>query len=287
MVLTTRQLLNRVWEQTHRRNFLTESSYKLPADGRMAMYDWYALYALWFNKGSGRAALGYVERDFLPARHGEVIDNTFEECSRQLALRMVGGIKFAIADEMMNLNDPFLIPEEPVLLYAAEYGPPYNKLIDVNAKPDEENVVHLVNVPGHLLFWKKFSYSDCVKIFNAPFWEKWADAYGGQKWAEITQYCMELHSALKSGDLKTMIGLIDKIYDLEHNTGTLMSKLPYLKVTLTDLNNRARLRSIEDFLPHVSSDARKVIKPTLMNLRPVQKESLPPRPSTLTLRDDR
>lgn len=57
------------------------------------------------------------------------------------------------------------------------------------------------------------------KIFLMPIW---ASQYGGKPWADICQAWLDLHSAKTNIKIRSAI---DRIVDLQHNTGTLFNKL--------------------------------------------------------------
>lgn len=229
------------------------------------MFDWYALYALWFTCGIGQQELGYTSTKgggekapelpatpkIMPLNREQAIRNAFEECTRQLAIRLVNALRWAVADEMWNVTDEYLIPPSEVALYAEREEGPFRKLLGSDGKP---------SVPDPQSFWNVFSYSDTVKIFQANFWSEYADAYGGTRWASIATALQDLHNALKRGNITGIIGLIDSIYDMEHNTGALTDKLPFdAKVSKPVLDVRFKLSSPEDYLPHVSPHVKGLI----------------------------
>lgn len=57
----------------------------------------------------------------------------------------------------------------------------------------------------------------CLKAFNL----KWEPAYGGEKWAEGCRAWLKLYEAKTLPD---MVFWIDRVYDLQHNSGVLFNK---------------------------------------------------------------
>lgn len=271
--------IDRMFEQVGRRKFLQEFTYRLPASGDLVMYDWYTLYTLWWKIGAGKQTYGYTQDRPVTSRREDVVNSTFEEATRQLANRLVLAIQDAIYEEMENAADEFLIPDEVWHSYA-ELGHPFSTFDQVTRKHagdtqgevikgkakrgygdadvEEEVFFGERRLPPRDQFFKHFSYQDCVKLFSAKFWEEHADAYGGKAWARITEALIELHDAVKRGKLKELIMVIDKIYDLQHNTGSLLSKTN-LNVSKSALDYRAQARTLKDFASKVSPPVNKLI----------------------------
>ena len=66
---------------------------------------------------------------------------------------------------------------------------------------------------------------EVVKLYEKLFMNgSWSSRYGGYKWARIADGWLQLHSAPET-DIYKLGSLIDHIYDLEHNTGTVFNKL--------------------------------------------------------------
>jgi len=211
-------LVDRRWEQAHRRLYLQEPSYTLPEDGRTALYDWQTLYLLW-------CAVGFVEQFSghpVVCRKVAHVDRAFQECTRQLALRLVRGLQSAIGMELQHLADEHLIPPKAVLDYA-EGGGPITRLI-------REGQVRL---PDRI--WSVFTYNDAAKLFLAPFWQEHADLYGGPRWAAIAGNTGQLHSALKHGRLMDLVESIRQLFEAGHDTGPVFGRLAAFKISYTEL----------------------------------------------------
>jgi hypothetical protein len=84
----------------------------------------------------------------------------------------------------------------------------------------------------------------------------WNSFYGGKKWAKACKMWFELYN---SKTIKDDIFIIDKIFDLQHNTGIIFSKkgCNFRQLTKTHLDNRSKFCHNKDFLDFVSLKAKK------------------------------
>lgn len=80
----------------------------------------------------------------------------------------------------------------------------------------------------------------------------WAGAMGGKAWGAGAIALLKLMDAKKNMDTEDLNHIIDHIYDLQHNTGSLLNKGP-MYVTDTDLNRRYKITNVARFIPYVSS----------------------------------
>jgi hypothetical protein len=109
------------------------------------------------------------------------------------------------------------------------------------------------------IWFSVFDYGDTLDILSAPFWEQYANLYGGDKWVTITETTRQLDNAIRREKVQNLMNAFVKFMDLEHNTGSLYSKLKRMKVSKETLDLRAGFRSAEDFKPHVSPQVAKLI----------------------------
>lgn len=77
--------------------------------------------------------------------------------------------------------------------------------------------------------------------------------FGGFKWAELFKAYL---NCLNTDD-KAFIQAFDHFIDLSHNTGSILSK--FSKEVQSAIENKKHF-NIKDFIPHVSSDVKKVIR---------------------------
>jgi hypothetical protein len=87
----------------------------------------------------------------------------------------------------------------------------------------------------------------------------WSSAYGGPRWAAGVEALIKLLDARKKNDMEAINHVIDHIYDLQHNSGSLLNKGP-MYVTEDDLNRRYKITDILRFLPYVSSTVKRLIQ---------------------------
>jgi hypothetical protein len=104
----------------------------------------------------------------------------------------------------------------------------------------QEMCPHTINI-----LYKWFS---CYRLWNCY--------YGGRKWAKACKMWFELYN---SKTLKNDIFIIDKIFDLQHNTGIIFSKkgCELNGLTKTHLDKRSNFRHNKEFFPFISLKAKK------------------------------
>lgn len=138
-----------------------------------------------------------------------------------------------------SFND---VPEEP----SAEKSDTLNEeLINTDII---KNVYAAMNKAGLTMDDIKIAYN---KI-------KWGGGYGGPRWGEGAIALLKLQNAKKNLSTEDMNHIIDHIYDLQHNTGSLLNKGP-MNVSDEDLNRRYRITNIARFIPFVSPVVKNLI----------------------------
>jgi hypothetical protein len=240
-----------------RRKLLTEAQYVYPSSGDKAIMDVYALYALWWEIGGGRSTYGYQEQDIRNHKVREKIDRYFEEALVIISNILLQETKDAIADEADNIFDNILFTN-----YEGQDGSLRKPMEDIVLWFKKNNLLPKLqkaynNGEGGNWF-NTFDYNETIQIFSAPFWEH-ANLYGGKKWAVITEATKQLDNAVRREKVTNLLGTFDKFMDLEHNTGSLYSKLKRMKVSKQTLDLRAGFRTPQDFLPYVSDQVKKLI----------------------------
>jgi hypothetical protein len=92
------------------------------------------------------------------------------------------------------------------------------------------------------------------KIFSL--YRLWNPYYGGRKWAKACKMWFELYH---SKTIKNDIFIIDKIFDLQHNTGIIFSKrgCHFRQLSKGHLDNRSKFCHNKDFVPFISSKGSK------------------------------
>lgn len=229
-----------------RRKILLEAQYIYPSSGDKAIMDLYALYALWWELGGGKATYNYEDTNVRNYKVREKVDRYFEEALTVISNTLLQEAKHAIADEAENIFDEYLIPSKDVVAWFRENG-----LLPKLAEAYNDG-------KGGKWF-DVFNYGDTINIMSAPFWKEHANLYGGEKWAEITQAVKYLDNAIRRENVAALMGSFDRLMDLEHNTGNLYSKLNKMKVSKDTLDLRAGFRSAKEFQPYVSDQVAKLI----------------------------
>lgn len=223
-----------------RRRILAESAYALPSTGDMAAMDLYALYALWWEEGGGQESYGYNPQTFSSGRREDRIARLFEECLAKVSEALLEECRLALHDEAEQAFDAHLIPAEVIIRWAKQ-----------------REFLHKLNA---FVKGERFGYSDYMTFFSAPFWKEETDWYGGPAWAHIAEATMHLDAQFRRGDTKSLMFAVDKMFHIEHNTGTLSSKFKRLVVSKKTLDLRSQFTKSQDFLPYVSGTVRNLIR---------------------------
>lgn len=90
-------------------------------------------------------------------------------------------------------------------------------------------------------------------------------AYGASAWGEGMQAAFELEDLVRSEmwsnkTMKDIAWQIDRIYDLNHNTGNLLNKSAYIRISDKELDQRAKMTSVVRMIPYVSPLIARLIK---------------------------
>ena len=99
--------------------------------------------------------------------------------------------------------------------------------------------------------------SDIELGFNSTSWGSYS-SMGGKRWGDAAVALLKLVEAKKTMDTEDYIHIIDEIYDLQHNSSSLLNKGPMF-VTDEDLNRRYRINNVARFLPYVSQLVKNLI----------------------------
>lgn len=96
---------------------------------------------------------------------------------------------------------------------------------------------------------------DIEKAYNKV---PWGGAYGGPRWGAGAVALLKLAHAKKNLSTEDMNHIIDHIYDLQHNTGSLLNKGPMF-IKDSDLNRRYKISNVARFIPFVSPIVQNMI----------------------------
>ncbi len=108
---------------------------------------------------------------------------------------------------------------------------------------------------------------DFVKSIRKSFHSSiWIEDYGGDAWADICDGWLRLYNATNKKD---MYVAIDHLYDLQHNNGSVFTKVQKYHIKgsthwLKDaLDFKAKITNIHELMPRISSDMRKIAQSAL------------------------
>lgn len=270
---------------------LTEISYFAPKNGETLFWDFYALYTIWFRLGSG-----YEQSYGQPFHPGvittdmrrRVTDKMFAECVQVLSKAMIQWLEEACVGESSHLHHA-----------TDEFFDFAHRMEDSNEIKDKKSIEAKIRESGlnklpritliKLLKWVSkndidqmgdewaddegfvnvgMTIEDAYYIFGL----EWSGLYGGYKWKEAALLCMKLKKNL-GGDVKYLYPILDRIYDLHHHTGHILSNGP-LEVAPRDLDSRAGIKDIRQFYPHVSQPVLNLLRSSahLMDLPKLSKK---------------
>ena len=234
-------------ESECRSKVLTESisyEYKVPKDPEIRFYDFYilSLYdSLLKHKDTLRNGLlkpGWDEDTV--ADLVSIVHNGFEELLNYMYKDVLDAASYAVMSELRhtldNGNEDYIFKAlKPTglsgkfKLFDDHYSksPTATDVDGVETKTSDHAVEAFQKV--------KMSVDDIIKIgkvvFDLDIWEK---KFGGSNWTNITKGLERLKNA-KSLNEKTVA--IDHIFDLEHNTGSLFTKINRYKKPIPGIYN--------------------------------------------------
>lgn len=272
-------------------------NYTSPGDPIKLFWDFYCLYTLSFKYGDlfHHYYPNKPQDDIINFRVAETINEAFFSVKERIKSLMLKRVPLVCLDEVLNLNYTRELDLEQLYLWMFVHGKvdkhtPLPQLSQAMAVYLQQKAPHLhgglqawlsgllalimqnVHVSGvrRVTFVPDFLPDDeligfiqsqggvlSLKILEDLFTLlHWDEGYGGHMWFEICQLIRQLNA---TKTLKTEIFLIDRLYDIEHNTGRLLEKIPALHVPKAELDKRFLIREPREFIPHVSSDCRKLV----------------------------
>lgn len=163
------------------------------------------------------------------------------------------------------IDDPYHNPEDEPSTYTPKPDPTYSDEDDYWKKKKEldeaqylkEEKINPSKIKKVYAAMQKagVTLDDVEKAYN---YIEWGGAYGGPKWGAGALAMLKLMKAKKTEDPEDLAHIIDHIYDLQHNTGSLLNKGP-MYVSDEDLNRRFRVTHIARFIPFVSPMIKAII----------------------------
>ena len=252
---------------------LEASQYTRPKDGSTTMFDFYALYALWWDIGSGKVAYGYPQNQVGTYGRSTRIDRMMEESAHAVAQGLVDETWNAAVDEASHAVESFVIPYQEAWEWFKQSHSRMKLgrvlLNDIHSWSYEISRRRAREAKNHT------SWDELASLFSHPMWGhtgfiddegiSYQQSYGGPPWVTICYAAKDLERKLSHSNLLGIISSVDRFYDLEHNSATIGEKLSTMQVTRSDLDRRASMRSVSDFLPVVSPPVANIIRASIAN----------------------
>lgn len=210
-----------------------------------SFWDFYALYLLYFKVEGwqGKYSTGTITSE----ARVRLIREAFWASAVDQAYKLGNVLMKASAEELDSIFDEYIIPQDEVRKWGAENPALYEKIQLIKGKKPSS-------------FWETLTISDFERLFRAPFWRSdLSDLYGGPPWEKIVRTLGKLIENLKGKDVDSLAIAVDAVYDLEHNTGSILTKFKS-PITKAILDKRASIGSLEEFLPMVSQTVKNLIK---------------------------
>lgn len=230
-----------------------EERYSPPRVAKTAMYDLYALYAMWYAKGGGRTAYaggGFEQGAPTNELRRERIEDMFEASLMSQAQMLINMLIKAIPAELSAMYDEHLVDWKLVERDLAGNPSMYERVDQLRQTAVPKSLYDpAADMTFQKAVWAEFTVMEIHKLFCLPLWkDPQCDQYGGQKWAQIVETFGRLIEAYKAHVPKTLMYWVDRVYDLEHNNGSIMSKAPKSRrVSKEDLDYRANAK-LDDFM---------------------------------------
>lgn len=188
-------------------------------------FDFYVMNEVWF-KTIGRGKLGYTNK-IIPSKKEEIIENTFNSIISEMKQRVIDCLEKSVRGEIKHFDNN---------------GPERNIPFKYN---DIDNYYHCKNVKLIKNFIKKYGRRSnkwsLQTIRDGFLLNKWDECYGGKKWAKATELLIKLKN---SKSITDDIYFIDRIFDLQHNTGFVLDKtyFKFLKNYFLPIDLRRRYK---------------------------------------------
>lgn len=179
-------------------------------------FDFYTLNELWFRT-VGAEAYGYPVTKIIPFAKEKAIEDAFKNRVARLKHQIIEALEASVRGEIKHwadeVNDEVgekydqdgnIIPGTSIFeKFSKRVG--YDKVLDECWSARREFLTNLPLESIKLLFFAK-----C-----------WNRSYGGRRWGQATDLLIQLKN---SKSIKDDVYLIDRIFDLQHNTGFVLNK---------------------------------------------------------------
>lgn len=159
-------------------------------------FNFYVLNEVWFRT-VGMESYGYYTTNILPYNKERIINETFENTVKILKEKLIKAFEATIRGELRHFENECF------------------NCID-HTRNSRKKVEQFVARNG-----KNHSRWNLNQIKEAYMTLRWEDSYGGKKWGVGTDYLIKLKA---STSIKDDVFYIDRIFDLQHNTGFILNK---------------------------------------------------------------
>lgn len=186
-------------------------------------FDFYVMNEVWFRT-LGAAHYGYPVTKILPHGKEEVINEVFMSKVAALKSQIVAALEASVRKEIRHW------PNHTNHLRGA-------KLDSDGYEIDETSRYYTANRRLGLKRWpsqKSLKNLPLESIRELYFTRCWGDDYGGPKWGAATDFLIKLKA---SKSVKDDVFFIDRILDMQHNTGFILNKTVF-----ATLDDRSRAR---------------------------------------------
>lgn len=163
-------------------------------------FDFYVINEIWF-KTIGLEQFGYTLTKIIPYNKEKKIDEIFNLKISEMKERIINCLEISVRGEIRHFNQQGPIGTHFYLNLADKYIIQAKNLIE--------------KYGGNKSKWP------LDKIYEGFYIKGWNSDFGGKRWAKGTKLLIQLKN---SKNVKDDIFLIDRIFDLQHNTGFILNK---------------------------------------------------------------
>ncbi len=230
-------------------------------------FDFYALNEIWFRT-LGAAEYGYPVTRILPFAKEQAINQTFKNKVEALKNQVIHALEQSVRGEIMHWGCETHDERGGVRSNKQSFWGDYEVVPGTSIFDKMNARIGYDNNWGYSQRKEFFSKLPLEAIHSMYALKIWYRHYGGKRWAEATRLLIQLKD---SKTLKDDIYLIDRIFDLQHNTGFILNKTVFATLDSRERVNRKHKNgrwyyvkplnyrftaSLHDLVRYASSDVR-------------------------------
>lgn len=181
-------------------------------------FDFYTLNEIWFRT-MGAQEYGYPVTKILPYAKEKAIDETFKSKVALLKRQIIEALELSVRGEIKHWGFETRETEGAKLDEYNQYIPGtsiFDRLCNQIGYDQEDSWKRRCS------FLAKLPLETIRTLFFAKCWYR---GYGGKRWGEATDLLIQLKN---SKNIKDDVYLIDRIFDLQHNTGFVLNKTVFV-----------------------------------------------------------